>query len=141
MRGSIVLVCALAVSITGCATVLSGVDQEIAVTTNPPGAECELIRGGETIAEVPSTPANTVVRKTKSDITLVCKKDGYLPTEATLTSGSDSRTYANILFGAWGLLLWGVDSIAGADNSYPEAPALTLATQSQTLKEESNRKL
>lgn len=131
MRIVSAVLCVVAVSMTGCATVLSGVEQEIAVTTNPPGAECDLIRKGATIASVPSTPANTLVRKTKEDIKLICKKDGYLPTEATLTSGSDSRTYANIFFGALGLLMWGVDSIAGSDNSYPATPALTLATQSQ----------
>ena len=134
MRTYMAMMFALVASMTGCATVLSGVDQEIAVTTNPPGAECDLIRAGERIASVPSTPASALVRKTKDDITLICKKDGYIPTEATLTSGADSRTYANIFFGGWGLLMWGVDSIAGSDNSYPEAPALTLATQNQVAK-------
>ncbi|MFO0416527.1 MAG: hypothetical protein ACK5Y6_04495 [Pseudomonadota bacterium] len=134
MRINQALVALIAGSLSGCATLLSGIDQEIAVTTNPPGAACELIRSGEKIASVPTTPATTLVRKTKDDIKLVCKKDGYVSTEATLVSGSDSRTYANMLFGGWGLVLWGLDSMTGSDNSYPKAPALTLAVTPQAAR-------
>jgi hypothetical protein len=134
MRICNAVVMVIACSISGCATVLSGIDQEIAVTTNPPGAACELIRSGETIASVPATPATALVRKTKDDIKLICKKDGYISTEATLVSGADSKTYANMLFGGWGLVLWGLDSIAGSDNSYPKAPSLTLAATPQAAR-------
>jgi hypothetical protein len=114
--------------LSGCATILSGVDQEISVTTTPAGAECELYRDGKQVGGVAATPGNVLVRKTRQDLKLICKKEGYLPTESVLASGSEAKTYVNILFGGAGLVMWGLDAVAGADNRYPDAPSITLAS-------------
>lgn len=128
MRNYIVILMMSVVSISGCATVLSGVDQEIVVNTTPPGAECDVFRDGTRIASVPSTPGTVEVDKTKHDLKILCRKNGYLETEAVLPSGAESSVFANILFGGTGLVLWGLDSITGADNSYPSSHAITLAS-------------
>jgi len=67
---------ALGVHLTGCATILSGTDQDITVMTNPSGAACDFIRTGTSIGTVASTPATMNVRKTRDDIRLVCRKPG-----------------------------------------------------------------
>ncbi len=128
MRSFITTLMVSVVSISGCATVLSGVDQEIAVNTTPPGAACEVFRDGTRIASVPSTPGTVEVDKTKHDLKILCRKNGYLETEAVLPSGAESSVFANIFFGGTGLVFWGLDSITGADNSYPSAHAITLAS-------------
>jgi hypothetical protein len=129
----------IAATVSGCATVLSGVDQEIAITTSPAGAECEIFREGEKVASVHSTPGTALVQKTKHDLKMLCRKDGYLATEGTLVSGAESSTFANILFGGTGLVLWGIDSAAGADNHYPSSYALTLASPTVINKEKKSK--
>lgn len=118
----------IAMAFSGCATLLAGTDQNISVNTTPAGAECELVRDGATIGAIPSTPGTANVRKTKDEIRMVCRKDGYLPTETVLPSGADRRSYANMFLGVWGLITLGVDSITGADNSYPDSQSVTLAS-------------
>jgi len=128
MRSYMTMALMVAASVSGCATILSSTDQEIAVTTTPAGAECEVFRDGTRIASVPSTPGTVNVMKTKHDLKIMCKKDGYLQTEAVLLSGAESSAFANIFFGGTGLVLWGLDSITGADNRYPSSQVITLAS-------------
>lgn len=120
--------------LTGCSSILSGHDQKITITTTPAGAQCDLMRNGERINQLASTPGEVTIEKTKDDIKLICRKDGYLDTEAVLDSGVDSAAYANIFLGGTGLITWGVDSIVGADNKYPESPSLTLGSAPSTTK-------
>jgi len=105
-----------AVSLSGCASIISGTSQQIKVVTNPPGANCELHREGAVIARVYQTPSNTTIQKTKDDITLTCHKDGYQEASYVNHSGIDGATYGNIVLG--GAIGWGVDSAIGADNRY-----------------------
>ena len=50
-----------AVCLSGCASIISGTSQEIKVVTNPPGANCELIREGAVIAHVDQTPGGATI--------------------------------------------------------------------------------
>ena len=128
-----------AVSLSGCASIISGTSQEIKVVTNPPGANCQLVRDGVVIGQVYQTPGNVTIDKTKNDITLVCRKDGYQEASYVNHSGIDGATYGNIVLG--GAVGWGVDSSIGADNRYDSvvnlsmvpAPATQLATIGQPV--------
>jgi hypothetical protein len=128
-----------AVSLSGCASIISGTSQEIKVVTNPPGANCQLVRGGAVIGQVYQTPGSATIQKTKDDITLACHKDGYQEASYVNHSGIDGATYGNIVLG--GAVGWGVDSSIGADNRYDSvvnvsmvpAPATRLATIGQPV--------
>jgi len=124
-----------AVSLSGCASIISGTSQEIKVVTNPPDANCELVREGGVIARVYQTPAAATIQKTKNDITLKCHKEGYQEATYVNHSGIDGATYGNIVLG--GAVGWGVDSSIGADNRYDSVVNLSMvpapATQVATM--------
>lgn len=123
-------------ALSGCSSVIEGTHQEILVNTNPPGASCDLSRGGATIGRIASTPAAVTVSKTKDDIAVVCRKAGYRDASLVDRSGVSSAVAANALNGAIG---WGIDSITGADNKYDRTvnvaltPALAVERSAATL--------
>jgi hypothetical protein len=104
--------------VTGCATILAGKSQTVTVNTNPPGARCELFREGRVIGTVGNTPGAVTLMKTKHDIDVLCRKDGFTDSKGFGDSGLEDATYGNIILG--GLIGWGIDSAVGADNKYPD---------------------
>ena len=113
---------------TGCATILAGRSQTVTVATNPPGARCELLREGRVIGTVENTPGAITLNKTKHDIDVVCRKDGFTDAKGFGESGTEGATFGNIVLG--GLIGWGVDSAVGADNKYPEVMTVNLVPAS-----------
>lgn len=110
---------------TGCATILSGKSQTLTVETNPPGARCELLREGRIIGSVDSTPGALTVEKTKYDLSILCRKEGFVESKGFAESGTEGATFGNIILG--GGIGWAIDSAAGADNKYPELITVNLA--------------
>jgi TonB family protein len=111
-----VLFCGVALS--GCATVLEGASQGIAITSLPAaGANC-LLSGHEGQWPV-VTPGFVRVQKSKEDIVVRCSKPGWQDASATIPSGFEGWTLGNAVFG--GLVGVGVDAASGAINEYPHA--------------------
>ena len=116
---------ALAVlSVSACSSIIEGTSQEILINTNPPGAKCDLIRQDNVIASVPTTPSGKTIQKTKYDIKIVCKKDGYDDATYLNHSGAAGATVGNIILG--GGIGWAIDSASGADNKYDSPVNITL---------------
>lgn len=101
---------------TSCASIVSGTEQVIEVTSIPSDAKCDLERLGKIIGTVPSTPGSVKVDKTKDDITVICTKKGYEETKLINKSGNEGSTLGNVILG--GGVGWAVDSARGADNKY-----------------------
>jgi len=114
----------VAVCLAGCATIVEGTSQNIAVATSPPGSYCAFHRDGKTIATLSQTPGEVTVNKTKDDILLTCAAPGYEPASQYLHSGISMGVYGNIIAG--GLTGWGIDSAMGADNEYPTTISLNM---------------
>jgi hypothetical protein len=112
-------------ALTGCSTIIEGRSQEITINTNPPGASCVLTRNNIPVGNVAPTPSSVYIEKTKYDILITCKKDGYDDATYMNKSGSAGATWGNIVAG--GFIGWGVDSATGADNLYDSPVNLTLA--------------
>ncbi len=109
----------------GCGTITQGIHEDIAVSTSPPGAHCDLTKpDGTSAGSVDSTPGKVHVRKTKYDLTVTCKLAGYQDGTTYLHSGIATGTYGNLILG--GGIGWGIDSAVGADNEYPSAAQITL---------------
>jgi hypothetical protein len=104
--------------LTGCATIVKGHSQQINVTTNPPGAICSLERDGGSIATVNPTPGTVTVEKSRKDLSVACRKDGYMPAEGKVASKFHPMTFGNILLG--GIIGFGVDAASGAMTEYEE---------------------
>ncbi len=110
---------ALVVSLGGCATIINGTEQPVAVHSNPIGAQCALTREGATIANVKSTPESVIVPKSLSDVLVSCEKPGVGKATALLKSTINPIVAGNIVAG--GLIGGAVDAASGAMNDYPKS--------------------
>ncbi len=113
---SLVAVALLGTALSGCASIIKGSSQEIAITTPPTsGASCTLTnsRGQWTV----TTPAPVTVKRSKRVVKIDCTKDGYQEASATIPSGFEEWTLGNLILG--GAIGFGVDAGTGAINKYP----------------------
>lgn len=107
-----------------CATIIKGSTQEMALTSEPPGAICSVERTGAQIAAVTSTPASVVLKRNSADLVVKCAKPGFDPRTATVQASFNGVTFGNLLLG--GLIGVVVDASTGANFSYPEQVNITL---------------
>ena len=119
------LLSAAAVVATGCASMISGTNQSLSVsTTNCPGATCQLTNSkGKWYV---TTPGSVTVHRGYGDMTVTCKKDGFPDATAKSTSSTKISTAANI---GWGIFLpvgAGVDAATGAAYDYPAEIVVTM---------------
>lgn len=124
MKKVIILAIAMA-ALSACSSIVEGTSQELVINTNPEGADCELKREGMVIGRVNPTPGGIVVKKTKHDMIVTCKKKGY--ETATFYNKSDvaGATVGNIILG--GGIGWAIDSASGADNKYTTPMNISLS--------------
>ncbi len=114
----------LALALGACSTIVEGSSQEIAIATDPAGANCALKRQDVEIGRVNPTPGAVRIQKTKYDITIFCSKEGYQDASYFNHSSAAAATFGNIIAG--GLIGWGIDSATGSDNKYESPVAITL---------------
>jgi hypothetical protein len=111
-------IAALGIAVSGCATIIKGTTQSVAVTTPPTtGATCTLSskEGNWQI----TSPGVAHVEKSKEDIQVTCEKPGWQTATATIPSNFQGWTLGNIILG--GVIGVGVDAATGAMNEYPGA--------------------
>ena len=106
------------IGLSGCASVIKGTSQSIAITTPPTtGAQCTLSSSqGNWVL---TSPASVTVKKSKDDIQARCTKPGWQDGIATIPSNFEGWTVGNIVLG--GVIGLGVDAATGAINEYPHA--------------------
>ena len=113
----------------GCSSITQGTSQDITINTNPEGANCEVEREGVQIANVTNTPATVNIDKTKHDIKIICRKEGYQTATFMNESGWEGSS------GGAGIALdvvltlgmsSAIDSATGADNKYQSPVNITL---------------
>lgn len=115
---AIAAVAVLGIALSGCASIIKGSSQQIAITTPPTdGADCVLSskEGNWTVV----TPGVAKVKKSKEDIQIHCTKAGWKDATATIPSDFEGWTLGNLLIG--GIIGLGVDASTGAINEYPHA--------------------
>src|ERR1051326_3425476 len=111
-------IAALGVALSGCATVIKGTTQPVALSSPPvEGEYCTLYNSEGTWSAM--TPSVELVTRTKNDLKIVCKKDGYQDATKVVESHFNGATAGNIILGGGVGIV--VDAATGADNSYPEA--------------------
>jgi len=115
---AIAVVAILGTALSGCASIIKGQSEEIAVSTPPaPGATCTLknTRGEWTV----TTPAAVTVKRSKKAIDITCSKDGYQEAKQVVPSDFEYWTLANLLGSP--LIGFGIDAATGATNRYPSS--------------------
>jgi hypothetical protein len=107
-------VCALA--LTGCATIVKGTTQAVAINTpGVPGAQCTL-SSPAIGTKVVATPASLTLDKAADNIQVVCKKECYQDGIGIIPSHTEAMAAGNIIAG--GIIGLGVDAASGAMNKY-----------------------
>jgi uncharacterized protein YceK len=110
--------CALGLSLSGCASIVKGQSQTIAITTPPTtGATCVLksAQGNWTVV----TPGSVTIQRSKENVDIRCNKPGWQEGYSTIPSSFEGWTVGNVLLG--GVIGFGVDAATGAINQYPNA--------------------
>ena len=110
-------IAALGVALSGCATIIDGPSQKIAISTpQVRGAKCVLTtaRGRKTVM----TPGVVKVSRSSDDIPVRCTKEGYKPASATIPSGFDNWALGNVVTVGVGA---GIDAVTGSINDYPDS--------------------
>ncbi|MGF7163072.1 hypothetical protein FHS85_004730 [Rhodoligotrophos appendicifer] len=109
---------ALGLSVSGCATIVNGTTQSIAIATPPvSGAQCDLSSSEGKWSVV--TPGVVTVSRSKSAIDIQCNAPGYQTAVSLIPSNFEGWTAGNLVFG--GVIGLGVDAATGAMNQYPGA--------------------
>jgi hypothetical protein len=104
---------------SGCATIINGTTEPIAITSTPSGAKVR-VDGQQSY----TTPANIDMARGRDHL-LTFHKDGYEDENFTIVHSMSAAVAGNILLG--GLIGWGVDAMDGAqDKLTPETVQITL---------------
>jgi hypothetical protein len=138
MKSKVVTAVAVAFAascLSGCVSVFEGTSQDISVVTNPVGAHCAFKReDGKDMGTIDSTPGKLTVRKSKYDLTITCKKEGYQEAAYLNHSGVSAAIAANVAVDI--LLTAGISSIVdsanGADNKYDSVVNITMTPLANT---------
>ncbi len=128
----IVVLCAAGIMASGCATEVRGTTETVDVKTDPVGATCEFMRGGEVLGSLVSTPGKYELRRHNEPVRVTCSLEGYTPKTKTLNSEFAGATFGNILLG--GVIGVVVDAASGANNEYPDEVDMMLVPASSRPK-------
>ncbi len=116
MRISAIVVTAAVIVLAGCATIVKGTTQSIAINTpGVPGAECTLSSSGVG-TKVVATPATLTLEKSADHISVICRKECYQDGTGIIASHTEAMAAGNIIAG--GVIGLGVDAVSGAMNRY-----------------------
>jgi len=110
-------VLALVAFLPGCATVLKGTHDTVALDTVPAGANCTVDRNGDRVGEVAATPGSVRVSKSRHELQVTCSREGYQTAQAVAHPRFNGATFFNILLGGIPGVI--VDIASGANNTYP----------------------
>ena len=104
----------------GCASIVSGQNQSISLTTKKDdaevvGAKCSLANDKGTWFT--TSPGSVTVRRSYGDLTVNCALDGSSPGIAMVKSTTKAMAFGNVIFG--GVIGATVDVSTGAAYDYP----------------------
>jgi hypothetical protein len=111
--GPILAVASLALG--GCAS-FGGPTDEIAVNSEPPGAECRVERMGRTLAVVRQTPGTVRIDRSHYPIDILCSKEGSAGAR-TVMPGVNPLVYGDVLLGG---VPYVFDSLFDSDRTQPD---------------------
>ena len=113
----------LGLLLVGCASTMSGNQQNVTVVTNVTGAVCSLSndQGSWSV----QTPGSTLITNSRLNLSARCTKPGYQDAVVSIPSvHKDSATWGNVLLGGGIGYIW--DRKSGAAFIYPSTVNLNL---------------
>ena len=122
MRRSLSL--CLLLLVTGCATIVKGTTQRVAIDTpGVAGAECELSSPAIDTQTV-TTPATVVLDKSQHNVAVNCRQACFQDGVGVIASYGEGMTAGNVLVG--GVIGLGVDAATGAMNKYADRTTIVM---------------
>jgi hypothetical protein len=113
----IVAVSAATLSLTSCASIVSGNNQSVSVNTGSVnGALCTL-ENNKGKWYVNNTPGSVTVHRSYDALNVNCTKSGFPQGHQTVKSSTKAMAFGNVIFG--GAIGAGVDIASGAAYDYP----------------------
>jgi len=107
--------------LNNCASITESKNQSMSVSTGEvTGAMCTLSNSKGSYY-VNSTPGSVMVRNACDQLTVTCKKDGYVPANSgagSIQDKSKGMAWGNVIFG--GIIGIAVDRQTGAGCTYPQ---------------------
>lgn len=109
--------CIVALSLSGCSAINSGIYQTLTVTTEPENAVCVVKRRGDgaILSSVVSGDTIYNIRRGTKTLDVVCSKEGFLDTQVELRSTLGTDPVQRIAILSTGFF----DSLIGTHGSYP----------------------
>jgi hypothetical protein len=109
----------------GCASIVTGTSQTMALASEPAGATCKLERGGETIGFVNQTPSTASFSKSSKPIVVSCAEEAKnLRGVSTVQPNIQPWFFGNLLLG--GIVGIIVDASSGAISEYPSSTTVVM---------------
>lgn len=106
--------------LSGCATIVSGTDQQLSVDTpDVVGARCSLTDTKSGTWTIEETPGTATVVKGNGPMKISCKKAGYKTGAIVLQETVAAPVLGNVILGGGVGIL--VDAASGAAQNYPES--------------------
>jgi len=125
-------------AIIGCASIVSGTKQKIAISSTPTGAKVKIERTGATqtkVVEWEGEAPATVSLKRKYEYLVTASLNGYKTAEVSLEHGSNGWVWGNLVFG--GIIGLIVDFSNGAAKKLkPNELSITLAKFTDSMGDE-----
>ncbi|WP_243048012.1 hypothetical protein [Dyella sp. RRB7] len=123
-KKGVVLACAL--TVTGCASIVGGRYQKVAVDTRAADqsvrADCTLSNGNGSVRVV--TPGTAVVHRSAQSLNVTCEKDGKQIAQQAYDANLRGMFWGNLLFG--GVIGIVVDLSNGSAQHYPDKLSVML---------------
>lgn len=126
---NIAVILSLCFFLTGCASIMTGTQQNVAVETTPTGASCELSNKYGTWF-IPSTPGSITINRAYSNLVVNCAKEEFNGVRLV-----KSKVKSMILMG--GVFGAAIDIGTGAAFDYPTVVSVDLKESSPTQLTES----
>jgi hypothetical protein len=122
----------MAISLSGCASIVEGTDQSIRVRLSPDSATCRVTREGEQLASISQKEPFIKVSKSKNELEIECRAPDHIVENITIESSASG-------WGVVGCILIDLcitDYSTGALNKYPEEISIVLVPQNFTSEKE-----
>ena len=127
----LLVILVISVILVGCASTMSGNQQNVTITSNVAGANCSLSndKGNWSV----QTPGSALITNSRLNLSARCTKSGYQDAVVSIPSvHKDSATWGNVLLGGGIGYIW--DRKTGAAFIYPSTVNLNLIKDSSSTK-------
>ena len=123
----LVILGAVAVVLSGCASMFHGPYEKIAISSSPEKSLCKIYRDGHGYVKAVATPGETYIMRDPEPITIVCSKAGYQTTSVVVaTARGEQDNIANVATLGAGFF---VDLANATQDQLPDEVHITLPKQ------------